>query len=75
MGGNHYNDMCCFDYGNAEDHIGADGAGTMEAIYFGNCTSWWVPANRAKIPPAWHGTGMYTYVYVCIDIYAHTHTC
>jgi hypothetical protein len=34
------------DYGNAENHIGADGAGTMEAIYFGNSTQWWVPANK-----------------------------
>jgi hypothetical protein len=29
MGGHHYNDVCCFDYGNAENHMGADGAGTM----------------------------------------------
>jgi len=57
MGGNHYNDLCCFDYGNAEDRIGAAGAGTMEAIYFGNCTSWWVPENRAKIPKSWIGAG------------------
>ena len=65
--------MCCtgFDYGNAENHMGADGAGTMEAIvslvhatyralqywlmavlwqYFGNCTSWWVASDKAKIP-------------------------
>ena len=45
MGGNHYNDICCFDYGNAENHMGADGAGTMEAIYR-NCTSWWVKSDR-----------------------------
>ena len=48
MGGGHYTDMCCFDYGNAEDHIGADGAGTMESIYFGNSTQWWVKSDRAK---------------------------
>ena len=57
MGGNHYNDICCFDYGNAENHMGADGAGTMEAIYFGNCTSWWVKSDRDKIPPSWRGRG------------------
>ena len=50
MGGNHYNDVCCFDYGNAENHIGADGPGTMEAIYFGSCTSWWSKEARAGIP-------------------------
>lgn len=55
FGGGHYNDVCCFDYGNAEDHIGADGPGTMEAIYFGNCTSWWTSEAKSHIPPSWHG--------------------
>lgn len=32
----HYNNRCCFDYGNAEVDNDDDGAGTMEAIYFGN---------------------------------------
>lgn len=35
--------------------MGADGAGTMEAIYYGNCTSWWVNSDKAKIPKTWHG--------------------
>jgi non-reducing end alpha-L-arabinofuranosidase len=34
--GSHYNDRCCFDYGNAETNDLDDGAGTMEALYFGN---------------------------------------
>ena len=34
--GKHYNDGCCFDYGNAETDNNDDGAGTMEALYFGN---------------------------------------
>ena len=34
--GKHYNDRCCFDYGNAETNNLDDGAGTMEALYFGN---------------------------------------
>ena len=38
--GKHYNDKCCFDYGNAETNSLDNGNGTMEAIYFGNCTSW-----------------------------------
>jgi len=40
MSGTHYNDHCCFDYGNSENSVVAknisQGAGTMEAIYFGN---------------------------------------
>jgi hypothetical protein len=35
--------------------MGADGAGTMEAIYYGNCTSWWVPSDRSKVPKSWSG--------------------
>ena len=38
--GRHYNDRCCFDYGNAESNAGDDGDGTMEAIYFGNDIGW-----------------------------------
>jgi hypothetical protein len=34
--GKHYNDRCCFDYGNAETDDHDDGAGTMEAVYFGS---------------------------------------
>lgn len=34
--GKYYNDRCCFDYGNAETNDLDDGAGTMEAVYFGN---------------------------------------
>lgn len=39
MSGTHYNDHCCFDYGNSETNDKDDGCGTMEAIYFGNA-SW-----------------------------------
>lgn len=35
MSGTHYNGACCFDYGNSETDDTSDGAGTMEAIYFG----------------------------------------
>jgi len=38
--GVHYNDQCCFDYGNAETTSNDDGNGTMEAIYFGSCSIW-----------------------------------
>jgi hypothetical protein len=38
--GTHYNNQCCFDYGNAETTNNDDGNGTMEAIYFGNASYW-----------------------------------
>ena len=38
--GTYYNGGCCFDYGNAETNNKDDGAGTMEAVYFGNSTVW-----------------------------------
>jgi hypothetical protein len=39
-GGRHYNQWCCFDYGNAETNNLDNGDATMEAIYFGNSTQW-----------------------------------
>ncbi|MBO0806230.1 MAG: hypothetical protein J2P25_24545, partial [Nocardiopsaceae bacterium] len=38
--GTHYDNGCCFDYGNAETNNDDNGAGHMEAIYFGNATAW-----------------------------------
>lgn len=38
--GTHYNDGCCFDYGNAETNNLDTGNGHMEAIYFGTNTIW-----------------------------------
>ncbi len=38
--GTHFNGGCCFDYGNAETNNDDNGAGHMEAIYFGNITVW-----------------------------------
>ena len=35
-----YNNQCCFDYGNMETNSLDNGEGTMEAIYWGNCTFW-----------------------------------
>jgi hypothetical protein len=34
--GTHFNDRCCFDYGNAETDNKDDGPATMEAVYFGS---------------------------------------
>jgi len=36
----YFNGGCCFDYGNMETNTHDNGEGTMEAIYFGNCTYW-----------------------------------
>jgi non-reducing end alpha-L-arabinofuranosidase len=40
LDGTHYDNGCCFDYGNAETNNNDDGNGTMEAINFGNETTW-----------------------------------
>jgi hypothetical protein len=40
LDGTHYNDACCFDYGNAETNNRDTGNGHMEAIYFGDNTIW-----------------------------------
>ena len=38
--GRHFNNRCCFDYGNAETDALDHGEGTMEAIYWGNNRQW-----------------------------------
>ncbi|KAF2649249.1 carbohydrate-binding module family 42 protein [Lophiostoma macrostomum CBS 122681] len=40
LDGTHYNDGCCFDYGNAETNNKDTGNGHMEAIYYGTCSIW-----------------------------------
>ena len=40
LDGTHYNDGCCFDYGNAETNSRDTGNGHMDAIYYGDCTIW-----------------------------------
>lgn len=40
LDGTHFNDGCCFDYGNAETNNLDTGNGHMEAIYFGTNTIW-----------------------------------
>ena len=51
--GIHYNDQCCFDYGNAETTSNDDGNGTMEAIYFGNCSMWGKGGGRRRAQSFW----------------------
>jgi non-reducing end alpha-L-arabinofuranosidase len=40
ISGRHFNDGCCFDYGNAETDSRDDDNGTMETTYYGNATPW-----------------------------------
>jgi hypothetical protein len=40
VAGDYYNGGCCFNYGNMERNSADNGEGTMEAVYFGNCTIW-----------------------------------
>ncbi|MGZ6317497.1 MAG: arabinofuranosidase catalytic domain-containing protein, partial [Anaerolineales bacterium] len=40
INGLHFNNGCCFDYGNAEIDSRDDDNGTMETTYFGNATPW-----------------------------------
>lgn len=40
LDGTHFNDGCCFDYGNAEVSNTDTGSGHMEAVYFGDNTYW-----------------------------------
>ena len=39
--GQHFNDGCCFDYGNAETDSRDDGDGTMETTYYGVSRGWY----------------------------------
>jgi non-reducing end alpha-L-arabinofuranosidase len=41
INGHHFNNGCCFDYGNAETDSRDDDNGTMETTYYGNATGWY----------------------------------
>lgn len=41
VNGHHYNNGCCFDYGNAETDSRDDDNGTMETAYYGNAGAWY----------------------------------
>lgn len=51
--GTHFNDACCFDYGNAETFIGDAGAGTMEAISITNGTTTMHGGHHGQGPGPW----------------------
>ncbi|MDE3187461.1 MAG: lamin tail domain-containing protein [Acidobacteriota bacterium] len=41
INGHHFNNGCCFDYGNAEIDSRDDENGTMETAYYGNAGAWY----------------------------------
>ena len=47
--GTHYDNGCCFDYGNSSTNGRAVGTGTMETTYFGTSTAW----GRGNGPGPW----------------------
>ncbi|CAH0475127.1 unnamed protein product [Peronospora belbahrii] len=61
--GKHFNEGCCFDYGNAETTSNNDGPGTMEAIYFGNNTQW----SRGEGPGPWVMADLEDGLFGCAD--------
>jgi hypothetical protein len=58
--GTHYNDGCCFDYGNAETNSQDTGDGHMEAIYFGLGTGFGIGAGKGPWILADLENGLYT---------------
>ena len=63
INGLHFNNGCCFDYGNAEIDSRDDDNGTMETTYFGNATPWY-----HGIPPGpWIATDQENNLVGCVN--------
>lgn len=63
INGHHFNDGCCFDYGNAETDSRDDGDGTMETTYYGNASLWYV----GKDPGPWIMTDQENNLVGCVN--------
>ena len=63
INGHHYNNGCCFDYGNAETDSRDDGNGTMETTYYGNATPWY----RGSGPGPWIMTDQENNLVGCVN--------
>jgi len=61
--GHHYNNGCCYDYGNAETDSRDDGDGTMETTYYGNATAWY----RGPAPGPWIMTDQENNLVGCVN--------
>ncbi len=63
INGHHYNNGCCFDYGNAETDSRDDGNGTMETTYYGNATGWY----HGPAPGPWVMTDQENNLVGCVN--------
>ncbi|HDR88180.1 MAG TPA: alpha-N-arabinofuranosidase [Bacteroidetes bacterium] len=63
INGHHYNDGCCFDYGNAEIDSRDDGDGTMETTYYGNASHWYY----GQAPGPWIMTDQENNLVGCVN--------
>ena len=63
INGLHFNNGCCFDYGNAEIDSRDDDNGTMETAYFGNSTGWF----RSSAPGPWIMTDQENNLVGCVN--------
>jgi hypothetical protein len=63
INGHHYNNGCCFDYGNAETDSHDDGAGTMETAYYGNADYWY----HGQTPGPWVMTDQENNLVGCVN--------
>ncbi len=63
INGHHYNNGCCFDYGNAEIDSRDDGDGTMETAYYGNANYWY----HGEAPGPWIMTDQENNLVGCVN--------
>jgi len=63
INGHHYNNGCCFDYGNAETDSRDDGDGTMETTYYGNANYWY----HGQAPGPWVMTDQENNLVGCVN--------
>ncbi|HVO74667.1 MAG TPA: arabinofuranosidase catalytic domain-containing protein [Ignavibacteriaceae bacterium] len=63
INGHHYNNGCCYDYGNAETDSRDDGDGTMETAYYGNANYWY----HGETPGPWIMTDQENNLVGCVN--------
>ncbi len=63
INGLHFNNGCCFDYGNAEIDSRDDDSGTMETAYYGNATPWY----HGSLPGPWVMTDQENNLVGCVN--------
>jgi hypothetical protein len=63
INGQHFNDGCCFDYGNTEIDSRDDGNGTMETSYFGDSAGWYY----GQAPGPWIMTDQENNLVGCVN--------